>query len=140
MSEVSYAFYTGEYLGNAIPEEDFPRLAARALEQIEALAPGGTEGLDEKGQRAVRKAACALAELLGEEERLRAAAFPGEDRPLSETVGSWSRSYSPAGLSQEQTAYLKRRRRELLELYLGRLPGFAGLFGVRSFRWREGGR
>lgn len=140
MSGIPYAFYTGEYLGNAIPEEDFPRLAARALERIEACAPGGTEELDEKGREAVQKAVCALAELLGEEERLCAAAFPGAERPVSETVGSWSRSYGEAGLSQEQTAWLERRKREILELYLGGVPGFAHLFRVRSFRWGEGGR
>ena len=32
--EVLYGFYTGSYLGNSIPEEEFPRLAKRAEEQL----------------------------------------------------------------------------------------------------------
>ena len=29
-----YAFYTGTYMGDSIPEDDFPRLAARSGEQL----------------------------------------------------------------------------------------------------------
>lgn len=123
MAAIDYTFYTGSYLGNAIREEDLPRLAARACEQIQAWT-GGAVRPEEKSPEAVKKAVCALAEVLQAEERLSAAAF-GEDRGLAgETVGDWSRSYAATIATDTELKLLERRKREVLELYLGRLfPG-----------------
>ena len=123
MAAVDYTFYTGSYLGNAIREEEFPRLAARACEQLRAWT-GGAVRPEEKSPEAVKKAVCALAEVLRDEERLSAAAF-GEDRRLAgETVGDWSRSYAVSGPTDTELKLLERRKREALELYLGGLfPG-----------------
>lgn len=123
MAAVDYTFYTGSYLGNAIREEDLPRLAARACEQIQAWTRGAVKP-DEKSPEAVKKAVCALAEVLGDEERLNDAAF-GENRGLAgETVGDWSRSYAVTGATDTELQLLERRKRQALELYLGGLfPG-----------------
>lgn len=123
MAAIDYTFYTGSYLGNAIREEDLPRLAARACEQIQAWTKGAVRP-DEKSPEAVKKAVCVLAEVLQDEERLCAAAF-GEDRRLAEeTVGDWSRSYAASGPTDTELKLLERRKREALELYLGGLfPG-----------------
>ena len=61
-----YKFYTGTYLGNSIPEADFPRLAKRAEEQLSILeivpapiepnpeAPGGAAVVFRRGKLDLR--------------------------------------------------------------------------------------
>ena len=135
MACVEYDFYANEYLGEAISSRDFPRLAARAAEYV----AGKTRGLSQRAQstearEAVGKAICAVAEALQNEERMRETTFSATPAVASETVGSWSRSYQSSGLSAAQTEYLTGRKLEALELYLGGVPDFAALFGVRGYR------
>ena len=123
MAAIDYTFYTVRYLGSAIREEDFPRLAERAGEWISAWT-GGTVGPDEKSPETVKKAVCALAEVLPDEERLNAAAFSESRGLAAETVGDWSRSYAVSGPTDAELKLLERRKREALALYLGGLfPG-----------------
>ena len=67
-----YAFYTDVYGGSGIPEEDWPRLSARADVVIDALTYGrlqrGWEVTD-----AVRMACCSVAEELNRQEENAAA-------------------------------------------------------------------
>jgi hypothetical protein len=131
---VDYDFYANVFQGNTISPDDLSRLAARAFDYVN----GKTRGLAEKAQgrdrEAVQRAVCAVAEVLQDEARMSAKAFSEGAEVSSETVGSWSRSYRSSSLSGNEAAYLDGRKREALDLYLGALPAFSGLFKVRSYR------
>lgn len=139
MTYADYAFYTEEYFGNAISEEDFPRLSSRASDYIYANTQGIAETVIGKDLEMVKKATCAIAEVILDEEILEASAFSGGQSVSSESVGSWSKSYSKSDLSAEQVDYLNQRKQECLWIYLGSLPAFASLFRVTSFRCVPGG-
>ena len=128
-----YDFYLNCYYGNAIAEEDFPRLSERASDYIRAATRGISDQVDGRQLEAVKKASCAVADILLDEEIMTASAFSGEASVSSETVGGWSRSYKAASVSGAETQYLADRKRDALALYLGGLPAFSGLFKVRSY-------
>ncbi len=127
-----YDFYLNIYYGNVIAEEDFPRLSERASDYVRAETGGISDRMDGDGLKAVKKASCAVAEALLDEEILLAGVYSGGTAVSSETVGGWSRSYRAASMSSADTASIDRRKRDALLLYLGNLPAFAPLFMVRS--------
>lgn len=130
----NYDFYLNTYFGNAISEEDFPRLSERASDYIRAATKGLSDTVDGWQLEAVKKASCAVANVLLDEEIMTASAFSGEQSVSSETVGSWSRSYSSSSLSAANAEYIEKRKLDALLLYLGNLPAFTPLFKVRSYR------
>lgn len=134
MAVVDYDFYANIFLGNTISPDDFFRLAARAFDYVNGKTGGIAEKVQGRDREAVQKAVCSVAEVLQDEARMSAKTFSEGAEVSSETVGSWSRSYRSASLSGNEAAYLAERKREALELYLGALPAFAGLFKVRSYR------
>lgn len=80
---VPYSYYIEIYRGTAIKEpEEFERLAMRAAEYID----GQTLCKACYANNAVKKACCAIAELISEEE--------GRTGKISESVGPWSVTYS----------------------------------------------
>lgn len=133
MATVNYTFYTNQYVGNAISEEDFPRLSARASDYIKSCTGGLSDRAEGEAQKMVKKATCAVAEVLQDEERLNAAAYAAGGRLTGETVGSWSRSYASVSAAGSEAEALERRKRDALRLYLGNVPPFAELFRVRSY-------
>ena len=134
MAYCDYDFYLNVCFGDAIAEEDFPRLAERASDYIRAATKGLSDTLTDGGQmEAVRKCACAVAGILLDESIMTAGAFSGEQAVSSESVGGWSRSYKTASLSAAEVEYIDKRKREAIQLYLGNLAHFAPLFRVRSY-------
>ena len=87
-----YDFYLNEYFGNAISPEDFPRLSERASDYIRSATTGISNTVDGWQLEAVKKASCAVAEALLDEEIMTATAFSGGQAVSSESVGGWSRS------------------------------------------------
>lgn len=83
MTYADYSYYTDEYLGNVVPETDFPRMAKRASEYLDYITDGNiTETADK-----VSLACCAVAEAL----------YQGEQDGgviASESKGEWSVSYA----------------------------------------------
>ena len=66
MAYADYKFYT-ESFGNVVPETDFPRLAERASDFVDAMTFDRlVDGLptNERSQKRVKKAVCSLAELM----------------------------------------------------------------------------
>ena len=66
MAYADYKFYT-ESFGNVVPETDFPRLAERASDFVDAMTFDRlVDGLpaDERSQKRIKKAVCSLAELI----------------------------------------------------------------------------
>lgn len=133
-----YDFYLNTYFGNSISEEDFPRLSTRASDHIRSATNGLSDTVDGLQLEAVRKASCAVAEALLDEEIMTAGTFSGEQTVSSETVGSWSRSYGSSSFSSAASEQIKNRKTDALMLHLKNLPAFAPLFKVRSYRCLHG--
>lgn len=133
MAYCDYDFYLNVYLGDAIAQEDFPRLSERASDYLRAATKGRSDQAGGAALEAVKKAACAVADVLLDESLLNAGAFSGGQTVSSETVGGWTRSYRTSSVTAFDAEYLSARRREALRLYLGALPAFADLFAVRSY-------
>lgn len=65
MTYADWAYYKTDYLGEAIGEAAFPRLALRASERIDALTEGRAAAYYENvATEPLQKAACAVAEML----------------------------------------------------------------------------
>lgn len=67
MAYADYEFYTTSYFGSAVPETDFPRLAERASDFVDAMTFDRlVDGLptNERSQKRIKKAVCSLAELM----------------------------------------------------------------------------
>ncbi len=128
-----YDFYLNVYFGNAVAEADFPRLSERASDYIRSATQGASDKVDGWQLEAVKKASCAIADVLLDEEIMTASAFGGGQAVSSEAVGSWSRSYKAPSISTAEVEHINSRKTEALMLYLGRLSSFAGIFKVRSY-------
>ena len=134
MAYADYDFYKEVYLGNVISKDDFPRLAERASDYIYAITKGLVDRVTGRNFEFVQKAMCAVAEVLLDESIMTASAFSGEQLVSSESVGSWSRSYSAGGISAAQVENIESRKREAILLYLSNIPMLSGIFKVRSYR------
>lgn len=134
MAYADYDFYLNVYFGNVIAPEDFPRLSERASDYVYSVTKGLAEKVSGRDMEAVQKAVCAVAEVLLDEEIMTASAFSGEAAVSSESVGSWSKSYSSGSLSTAQMDNIATRKRDAISLYLSEVPAFAGIFKVRSYR------
>lgn len=130
MAYADFEFYTTEYGGKAIAEEDFPGLSNRAALYIDiATSKAAARSTGDKLYM-VKMANCAIAEVFQDEDRLNVGAFSTEAQVSSETVGSWSRSYSSKTATAVHLELLSNRKRSSLELYLGPL----GLLKLRPVK------
>lgn len=107
----NYTYYTGTYLGTAIAQADFPRLALYASAFLDALSDDGlaaivTAGTDTATIDKIKLATCAVAEVYQAQEA------GGEI--TSERVGSHSVTYNVAA-GKPQAKLL-----DAAKLYLGR--------------------
>ena len=102
MAYVTYEFYQDVYKGNAVPSSDFERLAERASDYLDYITRG--KATDMADDKRLQKAACAVAEALQTNEQ-------GGD-VASQSVGSWSRSYTKVSKSDEE------RLLEAVRMYL----------------------
>lgn len=128
-----YDFYLNAYYGDAIAEENFPRLSERASDYVRAATQGISDTVEGPQLEAVKKASCAVAEVMLDESIMTASLYSGGQDVSSETVGGWSRSFRGPSLSAAELEFNNKRKRDALLLYLGNLPAFAPLFNVRSY-------
>lgn len=120
MSYADYTYYTEAYLGNVIPEDDFPRLSLRASQFLDYY----TQGRAEKNAdiNAVKMACCALAEQYLTIEQAQKMAQNAMNRTLeaegaevqSETVGPLSTTYLSGGTSASSAATVAKSAQEEL--------------------------
>lgn len=109
MIYADYDYYANTYLGRAIPEADFPRLALRGSQYIDYITQGKAVGKAEL--EAVKMCCCELAEQYQAietaqelaQKSLSAASGSGLE-VQSETVAAWSRSYRSGGDSAMSAA------------------------------------
>ncbi len=129
MTYADFDYYVNTYMGNAIAEADYPRMAARAGQYLDYITQGRATKNAE--MEAVKMCACALAENYktieaAEELGRKSLQFGAENAAevQSETVGSWSRSYRSGGDSANGAAQAAKEGRSLLldtaRMYLGR--------------------
>lgn len=114
-----YQFYKERYYGNAISEEDFPRLAERAADIISSATLGRADGnLSEKVSEKVKKLNCALAEVVQNQEKAEANAFSARGSVVSESVGSWSASYGTNATAAAQIGSISEQKNGVIAQYL----------------------
>lgn len=107
MAYASYGFYTGTYKGQAIEQEEWPRLALRASHFLDYYTMGRAK--DSAKRKELKMACCALAEQYLVIDQAEAMAHRSLQNGLtaveeggeiqSESVGSWSVSRRGGGES-----------------------------------------
>ena len=107
MAYADYEYYTTTYLGSAIKEEDFPRLAMRASSFLDYYTQGrAAQNVD---MDALKMACCAIADQHQYIDTAQAlaqksltASLESDGELQSQTVGSWSKTYRSGGDSAQQ--------------------------------------
>lgn len=107
MAYADYEYYTTTYLGSAIKEEDFPRLAMRASSFLDYYTQGrAAQNVD---MDALKMACCAIADQYQYIDTAQAlaqksltASLESDGELQSQTVGSWSKTYRSGGDSAQQ--------------------------------------
>lgn len=110
MAYADYEYYKNTYLGTAIPDSDFPRLALRASTFLDYYTQG--RAAQNAGLDAVKMACCAVAEQYRSIDTAQALAQKSLSSALSQegvelksqSVGSWSKTYQSGGESAAQAA------------------------------------
>ena len=105
-----FTYYDGTYLGVAIAETDFPRLALRASEIIDRLTYQRAAD-DTDNDIAIKNATCAVADVFKDIED-----NGGSGGVASERIGDWSVAY---GANSEQTKSPMSRYTTAASTYLG---------------------
>ena len=100
MTYADYQYYATVYLGTAIAESDFPRLALRASQVIDNLTFGRAT-TDTNNTDAIKNAMCAVAEELQKQDQNN-----GVDGIASESQGQYSVSYV-AGSTRSKSGQAK---------------------------------
>ena len=107
MAYADYEYYTTTYLGTAIKEDDFPRMAMRASSFLDYYTQGRAAQNADLG--ALKMACCAIAEQYQYIDTAQALAQKSLSTSLesggelqSQTVGSWSKTYRSGGDSAQQ--------------------------------------
>lgn len=115
MTNVDYSYYTGTFLGNSIPETAFPRLAKRAVEQLDRYKR--VYRVTAPQEDSERMAVCAMADALYYFET---AANGGII--TSASIGSVSSSMQASQVDispKAQAKELYRCARQYLDIYRG---------------------
>jgi hypothetical protein len=102
MAYADFTFYTLDFFGSMIAEEDFPRLALRASTYLDYYTRGKSS--QQQDLPALKMACCALAErfqLIDSAETIAnktaAEGLSSGAEVQSESVGSWSKTYRSGG-------------------------------------------
>lgn len=107
MAYADYEYYATTYLGTAIKECDFPRLALRASSFLDYYTMG--RAAPNAGLDALKMACCAIAEqyqyidtATALAQRSLTVSLESNGELQSQTVGSWSKTYRSGGDSAQQ--------------------------------------
>lgn len=131
MVYADYDFYTNEYFGRAISEDDFPRLALRGSQYIDYITQGRAGA--KADLEAVKMCCCELAEQyqsIDAAQELAQKSLSASSSGLevqSETVGSWSRSYRSSGDSAQAAAQVASEGNAALYAIAKRHLAYTGL-------------
>lgn len=120
MIYAGFDYYANEYLGSALSEADYPRMAARASRYLDYITQGRAE--QNRNMEAVKLACCALAEQYQVLEAAQALTVQsltaGRDADgaelQSQTVGPWSKTYRSGGESAQGAIQAAQAGRSVL--------------------------
>ena len=135
MTYADYSYYTEQFMGRAISEEDFPRLALRASQYLDTYTQG--RAAENAEADALKMACCALAEkqqvIEAAQELAQSSLKTGEHTESgeleSEKIGSWARKFRSGGESATAAQEAaERARRELTEIARLHLTGTGLLY------------
>lgn len=121
MAYADYEYYTEEYGGINISEEDFKKLSNLASAYIDSATRRRARKATGDVLESVKMAMCAVAEVFLDEENVNAAAYSEEALTASlssESVGRWSKSYKTHSISSADIQLMDKRKRDALLLYL----------------------
>lgn len=97
MVYADYTFYANSFLGSAISEADFPRLALRASQFLDYYTMGKAKNYPELEN--LKMACCAIAEkyqIVEKAQKIASESLEDTGNLKSESVGSYSVSYQTA--------------------------------------------
>lgn len=107
MAYADYEYYATTYLGTAIKEDDFPRMAMRARSFLDYYTMG--RSAQNADLDALKMACCAIADQYQYIDTAQAlaqkslsASLESDGELQSQTVGSWSKTYRSGGDSAQQ--------------------------------------
>lgn len=107
MAYADYEYYATTYLGTAIKEDDFPRMAMRASSFLDYYTMG--RSAQNADLDALKMACCAIADQYQYIDTAQAlaqkslsASLESDGELQSQTVGSWSKTYRSGGDSAQQ--------------------------------------
>lgn len=141
MAYADFKYYTDTYLGNAIEEIDFTRLALRASSFLDYYTRGKAEKNPELD--ALKMACCALAEQYQTIDTAQSLAqkilsYSMESNgpeAASETIGSWSKSYRSGGESAAfAAASVESYKQSLANIAMQYLAGTGLLYRGGCFK------
>lgn len=113
MAYADYTYYHTQYIGSAITEPDFPKLAARATAFIDYYTRGKAAGSSETTKLA--DACCAIAEQYQVIEKARLSASSASGEMASQTVGAYSVTYRSG---MESAAAAEAQLAHIAQMYL----------------------
>lgn len=120
MEYADYTFYTSSFLGSAISEADFPRLALRASQFLDYYTMGKAKNFPELEN--LKMACCAVAEKCQVVEKAEKSASESMNEGgnlKSESVGSYSVSYQTAGEKISAAESARNGIAAVARMYLG---------------------
>lgn len=147
MAYTDYAFYTNEYYGDVVPENDFPKYADRASDRIDTITFDRlADGLpsDSRANKKVQKAVCSVAEALYQIDSIKNTLLNNlgtvetEDGKItgktvsSVTAGSESITYSTGTSDASKTVYAQACMDKKVENILIRQNAGQYLYGVKD--------
>lgn len=118
MAYATYGYYVAEFYGTAIEADAFSALINKASAYVNYVTMNRARTVTGDAMTAVQNAACALAEVMQDGERLNSVAFNAERPVASESVGDWSKSYGTKAVSAADMQLLETRKREIAAMYL----------------------
>ena len=142
MTYADYEYYTTTYLGTAIQEDAFPRLALRASAFLDYCTLG--RAAKHACMDAVKMACCAIAEDFQTIETAKALANKslavslettsgGTGELQSQTVGSWSKTYKSGGSSASEALGVTTSAQETLFTTAAMYLAGTGLLRARGY-------
>lgn len=119
MAFVDYEFYRDAYFGNAISQDQFPRLERKAEQYVDTMTY--QRALHTTGELAerVKITICELSEVFQREHNVQARAFREGGAVASETVGSFSRTYTNGTIAAAESESIQQQKRDTLYIHLG---------------------
>lgn len=139
MAYADYSYYTDTFRqgytgGTFIGSDAFPYLSNLASLYVKSATKGLSDKVKGEALEAVKMVTCALSEVfLYEQISTARKTDDGGGMVSSESVGSWSKSYS-TGVNSSDVEYVAKQKADLISLYLSELPQFSSLFRAKSYR------